>query len=241
MAIVTCFNCGKEFEKLNSEIKRSKKHFCCMQCKHDYVKKQTLKDKNAVCANCGKKFHLPKSYLNKKNYCCKKCYQDSLNKTEYIINGNITKMIINTKKGKKVEAYIDTKNLNLVKKYSWSLERNNYISHRGRDYYIKLHRLITNCPDNKVVDHIDRNPLNNLESNLRICTIMENTQNKDLYNKNNKTSGIKNIFWDKSCNCWIVNIIVNYKSYYIGRFKNLKEAIKKAKIARKKYHPFFNQ
>ena len=40
-----------------------------------------------------------------------------------------------------------------------------------------LHRLITECPPGFVVDHIDGNPLNNTQANLRICTNAENLKN----------------------------------------------------------------
>jgi hypothetical protein len=41
-----------------------------------------------------------------------------------------------------------------------------------------LHRLIVNAPKGLTVDHIDRNALNNMRQNLRICTQALNNQNK---------------------------------------------------------------
>ncbi len=45
---------------------------------------------------------------------------------------------------------------------------------------IKLHRFITNCPPDKVVDHLDFDTLNNRENNLKVCTFGDNSHRKKL-------------------------------------------------------------
>lgn len=40
-----------------------------------------------------------------------------------------------------------------------------------------IHRLITNCPDDMVVDHINHNTLDNTLANLKVCTAKQNKQN----------------------------------------------------------------
>lgn len=42
---------------------------------------------------------------------------------------------------------------------------------------IKIHRFILNAPDDKIVDHIDGDGLNNLRENIRICSHVENRHN----------------------------------------------------------------
>lgn len=64
----------------------------------------------------------------------------------------------------------------------------------GKTYF--LHRAIMKCPPDKVVDHIDRNPLNNLKENLRVCTHEENLQNqskKRHYKGNKPTSEYRGV------------------------------------------------
>ena len=88
----------------------------------------------------------------------------------------------------------------------------------GRSYRTPIHRLIAETfipnPDNKPeVDHIDRNPRNNIVSNLRWATREENTQNRGT--PINNTSGYKNI--RRVDNSWLftkcVNKVITRKSF----------------------------
>ncbi|MGL5315684.1 MAG: HNH endonuclease [Peptostreptococcaceae bacterium] len=86
---------------------------------------------------------------------------------------------------------------------------------------IRLHRLIMNPPDDMVVDHIDRNPLNNRKGNLRICTTEENNRNTSISKRNN--SGLKGVHYDSERNRWVASIYFNGKTYF-KRFKYFSEA-----------------
>lgn len=78
---------------------------------------------------------------------------------------------------------IDTFDLELVSKYRWHIcKRKNYILVRGvhkelKGYTVDLYRLLVHCEADKVIDHVDRNPLNNRRANLRAITKTENSQN----------------------------------------------------------------
>jgi hypothetical protein len=100
---------------------------------------------------------------------------------------------------------------------------------------IYMHRLITNPPAGKVVDHIDRNGLNNRRSNLRICSAADNSRNSRGWGK---TSQYKGVSWSKGKKKWISVIKYNCKYHHIGCFDNQSAAAKAYdKMARK----FFGQ
>jgi hypothetical protein len=89
--------------------------------------------------------------------------------------------------------------------------------------------------ENYVVDHINRNPLDNRRCNLRYATYQQNTINRKAQ-KNNK-SGYRGVSLYKNRNyCkWRARIKVNEKSIYIGYYKNKIDAAKAYNKAAKKY------
>lgn len=136
------------------------------------------------------------------------------------------------------ETIIDIEDINKVKNIGWHItpEKRNTkycLSNKG----ILLHRLLINAPEDKVVDHINHNGLDNRKSNLRICTNQENICNCEIP-KNNK-SGCKGVYWAKYKQKWTVQITINNKTKYIGRYKNLEDAIKARQEASKKYYGEF--
>jgi hypothetical protein len=55
-----------------------------------------------------------------------------------------------------------------------------------------LHRIIMDAPAGKVVDHIDRDGLNNLRENMRITTTMGNAANRAVA-KSSKYKGVTKV------------------------------------------------
>jgi len=90
--------------------------------------------------------------------------------------------------------------------------------------------------DDKVIDHINGNPLDNRIKNLRQVTTSQNCFNSKT-NKKNKLK-CKNVYLAKN-GTYFVRITINKKSIYIGKFNTLKEAKKAAKEARIKHHGEF--
>lgn len=85
-----------------------------------------------------------------------------------------------------------------------------------------LSRILLSPPKNMVVDHINRNPLDNRRSNLRVCTQRQNTRNKT--KQRNNTSGIPSVEWQKDANMWRVRLKYLGNKVHIGYFKNKSEA-----------------
>ena len=173
--------------------------------------------------------------------------QKTRKNNNYIIKDNIIYMEINSKKYGKFTCILDVDDLELIKKYKFHIYKNSTNSKfyvrcykgviNGKEKSEALHRLIMNTPTGLQTDHINRDTLDNRRCNLRICTIAENKQNQDAQ-KNNKSSGHKNIYWCREQNKWRVALRLNQKLISFGRYTELEEAIKVAEDARKKMFKF---
>jgi len=106
------------------------------------------------------------------------------------------------------------------------------INHKDYKYHRVIYKLfnkdwdITDNSKKNVIDHIDRNRLNNNIDNLRVVTQQQNNFNKDC----------KGYYWHKKANEWCVEITVNGKREYVGYFINEEDAIKKRAELKKEYH-----
>lgn len=88
------------------------------------------------------------------------------------------------------EAIVDEKWFEILSKYKWHA-----VKSKGRDRHVyavreaaadevknhgrvvRMHRFILSAPIGKIVDHINRNTLDNRESNLRVCNRSQNAIN----------------------------------------------------------------
>jgi hypothetical protein len=76
-----------------------------------------------------------------------------------------------------------------------------------------------------VVDHIDGDGLNNQESNLRVVTYRQNSQNRH----DKPTSKYAGVSWHKLTSKWIAHISISGKVYHLGSFTTEEEAYAKYK------------
>lgn len=138
------------------------------------------------------------------------------------------------KNGKGKIVIVDDEDFKALNKHKWYLDphgyavRREYIKGSGRKNQkcvtIRMHRLINNTPKDKITDHINRNRLDNRKENLRTADFSLNSQNVGI-SKRNK-SGYKGISWYKRDQSWEVRKMIDLKYHYLGRFKELSDAIK---------------
>lgn len=77
-----------------------------------------------------------------------------------------------------------------------------------------LHRVILGCPDDMLIDHINRNGLDNRKENLRVVTRFENALNIKKHNTSNRYKGV---FRDNiNSKTWVVK----FRGERIGSFKS---------------------
>lgn len=89
----------------------------------------------------------------------------------------------------------------------------------------------------KIIDHIDRDPMNNRIENLREATFSGNAQNARVRKDN--SSGVKNVCWHKRANKWSVSVAKNSKIRHFGYYDDLELAELVALEARDKLHGKF--
>lgn len=90
-------------------------------------------------------------------------------------------------------------------------------------------------PGEKLVDHIDKNPLNNNISNLRLADIKLQNNNKSI-RRNNK-SGAQGVSMNKQMNKWRADLRVNQKTMYLGSYSCLLKAAAAYNDAVQQYLP----
>jgi len=99
---------------------------------------------------------------------------------------------------------------------------------------VRMHRVILGVTNSKtLVDHRDRNGLNNQRNNLRLCDYSQNNMNKK--RKRSGSSKYKGVKWRENRNRWVSEIMVNKKRIGLGMFISEEDAGEAYNIAALKY------
>lgn len=229
-----CFGCGKEI--LIHPSRKTKRNFCSIKC--------TFLGNIVKCDYCGNNIYKSKADLkHSKNHFCSTDCRNKFKRipNRYINYGLITKLLITSKKHGVKEVILDTKNVNIVNKYQWTLTfdkrtGNFYVTSNTFGKKQRLHRLISKCPNNLIPDHINGNGLDNREINLRNIPVSCNPQNKPKLVKTN-TSGFRGVSYRKRDDVWVASVRHNKKTH-CKCFKNKNDAIEYAVYLRKKILPY---
>jgi|SRR6266853_3238110 len=140
-------------------------------------------------------------------------------------------MILYTNKN--IPFQVDDKFTEIVSNHKWSIN-NGYPGTWFRGKVIYLHHFLFGpAGKNLEWDHIDRDPLNNLEINLRKVTHEVNLRNRGLF-KNN-TSGHKGVYWNKLSKKWRASFSINGKNKQLGAYDKKEDAIAARKNAELTY------
>lgn len=162
---------------------------------------------------------------------------------EIQIYGDIVTMYIYNKEGTKIlETQFNRRHVDEVLRHKWCVkdkDKTPYVVTSIEGKLVRLHRFIINADENEVVDHIDGNPLNNLDDNLRIVNRKQNSYNCGL-SKNN-TSGHSGVSWMNKMKKYRAYIMIDRKQIHLGSFENIEDAIDARKKAEIKYFNEFSR
>jgi len=121
-------------------------------------------------------------------------------------------------------ATVDRADYEEIRKYRW------YATRRGHTIYatclkngraVYMHRMVMRPRSGYIVDHKDRNGLNNCRDNLRVCTRRQNQANRGPCGGTSRFVGVYR-HKDK----WVAEIRSHGRYYYLGLFDDEVEAAK---------------
>jgi hypothetical protein len=207
---------------------------------HNKILKKSITDKSLrKCCICGRDDN--GIYISKKfnAILCSDCYKQAKNrnslekvgqatifdKNEIVRYEDYAEIIIKNKNQIEIaRAIIDIEDVEKCENIKWRLCSTRVRGVVFNNIGFELHKYITNVKDS-IVDHIDRNPLNNRKSNLRKATPQQNSINSSL-SKNN-TTGFIGVWEQKSLNKnkWCAELMLNRKKVFREYFETKEEAI----------------
>lgn len=127
-------------------------------------------------------------------------------------------IILSGKKANGKSAKVDDDDYKKYNHLRWYMSDTGYAVRRYNGETYRLHRLIMNCPEGMVVDHLNGDRLDNRKCNLRICTQLENAKN--IHN-------VKGYCYDKAKKKYMVR----YNRKYYGRYETEEEAKRAYQLA----------
>jgi len=125
--------------------------------------------------------------------------------------------------------FVDDEDYSFINQWRWKPIKSKSHIYAGRTVRccggkewdtILMHRLLSDAPGDKQVDHIDGNSLNNQRGNIRICTQSQNMMNSPGFKlRASKYKGVS-----KNGSGWIARTKKDGKMHCFGTYKTEEEA-----------------
>lgn len=121
-----------------------------------------------------------------------------------------------------------------LKNHCWRLGTTGYAECKEYNKGIKFHIEVMGKREGLVIDHINRNKLDNRKCNLRFTTETVNHINSGI--PINNSSGVKGVAKTNNGEKWQAYISVNKQRFYLGNYDTIEEAAEARRKAEEKYH-----
>lgn len=133
-------------------------------------------------------------------------------------SNQMKKVALKGKLGEGFHTLVSDDDYPLVSRATWRLSKGGYVVGSGG---LLLHRLLTNCPTGKEVDHRNGDKLDNQRNNLRVCTPAENSRNRSFAPVKSPT-GYRGVVWRNGV--YKAQIKFNYINRQLGKFESAEAA-----------------
>lgn len=126
---------------------------------------------------------------------------------------------------------VDAVDQEYLEQFNWSggsAGRRYVHTNYAKGVWLPVHRLIMERVLNRklerseYVDHINRDPLDNRRSNIRLATPLQNSSNIGVISRN--TSGYRGVSFKQYYQRWEANIMFDGKWFFVGRFADASTA-----------------
>jgi len=118
-------------------------------------------------------------------------------------------------------AYVDAADFEWLSRWNWRC-RGGYAVRRSKRTTIYMHREIMKPPEGMVVDHRNRNKLDNTRGNLRVCTNQENQHNSG--KRQGTSSRFKGVGYRRNEDKWYARLDWRGEPFFLGLFTEEIEA-----------------